>query len=73
MEMARKNPKSATLIRFHIFLEDSYADPLLRDEQTLVPWFKYNHRVRNRMEQTRQRIRAAQIRRDPTLQHPTED
>ena len=73
MEMARKNPKSATLIRFHIFLEDCYADPLLRDEQTLVSWFKYNHRVRNRMEQTRQRLRAEQIRRDPTLQHPTED
>jgi len=73
MAMARKNPKPDTLIRFHIFLEDCYADPLLRDEQTLLSWFKYNQRIRDRMEQTRQRLRAEQIRRDPTLQHPTED
>ncbi len=39
MDMARKNPKSATLIRFHIYMEDCYADPLLRNEQTLVSWF----------------------------------
>ena len=73
MEMARKNPKSATLIRFHIFLEDCYADPLLRDEQTLLSWFKYDQRVKDKMEQTRQRIRAEKIRRDPSIQHPTED
>ena len=73
MAMARRNLKPATLIRFHIFLEDCYAEPLLRDGKTLLSWFKFDQRIKDKVEQTRQRIRAEQIRRDPTLQHPTED
>ena len=67
------NLKPATLIRFHIFLEDCYADPLLRDVKMLLSWFKFDRRIKNMVQQTRQRIRAEQIRRDPSLQHPTED
>ena len=71
--IARMNPKTANLIRFHIFLEDCYAEPLLRDGKTLLSWFKFERRIKDKVQQTRQRIRAEQIRRDPTLQHPTED
>jgi len=73
MSMARRNLKPATLIRFHIFLEDCYAEPLLRDGKTLLSWFKFDQKIKDKVEQTRQRIRAEQIRRDPMLQQPTED
>ena len=71
--ITRMNPETANLIRFHIFLEDCYADPLLRDRKTLLSWFKLEQGIKDKVQLIRQRIRAEQIRRDPSIQHPTED
>ncbi len=59
--IAHMDLKPATLIRLHIFLEDCYADPLLRDDKMLLDFFKFERRLEIRKQQMKQRIRAEQM------------
>ncbi len=44
--------------RLHIFLEDTYSDPLLRDDQLLLDFFKFEQRLEIRTRHMEWRIRA---------------
>jgi hypothetical protein len=60
-------PTPNTLVRLHIFLEDCYSDPLLRDDQMLLDFFKFEQRLEIRKQQMQWRIRAEQAARKSFL------
>ena len=58
-----------TLIRLHIFLEDTYSDPLLRDDQLLLDFFKFEQRLEIRTRHMEWRIRAEKAEKRSFLPH----